>query len=50
VNNEAMRLHLRRIEDELCDVQRHFSAINASLDCQRDDLTDTVRQNMLAVL
>ena len=29
------------------DVQRHFPAINASLNCRRDDFTDTVRQNML---
>ncbi|HLM79187.1 MAG TPA: hypothetical protein VK302_01020 [Terriglobales bacterium] len=42
-----MRLHLGRIEDELRDVQRHFPAINAVLNCRRDDFSDTVRQNML---
>jgi hypothetical protein len=44
---KRMRLHLGRIEDELCDVQRHFPAINALLNCSRDDFTDTLRQNML---
>jgi hypothetical protein len=44
---KGLRLHLGRIEDELCDVQRHFPAINALLNCRRDDFTDTVRQNML---
>ena len=42
------RLHLGRIDDELRDVQRHFPAINALLNCRRDEFTDTVRQNMLA--
>lgn len=45
---KPLRLHLGRIEDELRDVQRHFPAINAALNCRRDDFTDTVRQNMLA--
>jgi hypothetical protein len=40
-------LHLGRIEDELRDVQHHFPAINAVLNCRRDDFTDAVRQNML---
>jgi hypothetical protein len=44
---KRLRLHLGRIEDELRDVQRHFPAINAALNCRRDDFTDTVRQNML---
>ena len=44
---KRLRLHLGRIEDELRDVQRHFPAINAVLNCRRDDFTDTVRQNML---
>lgn len=44
---QRLRLHLRRIDDELRDVQRHFPAINATLNCLRDDFTDTVRQNML---
>jgi hypothetical protein len=44
---KRLRLHLARIEDELLDVQRHFPAINAVLNCRRDDFTDTVRQNML---
>ena len=43
-----MRLHLGRIADELGDVQRHFPAINATLNCRRDDFTDTVRENMIA--
>lgn len=42
-----LHLHLGRVEDELRDVQRHFSAINAVLNCRRDDFSDTVRQNML---
>jgi hypothetical protein len=45
---KRLRLRLGRIEDELCDVQRHFPAINAALNCRRDDFSDTVRQNMLA--
>ena len=45
---KRLRLHLRRIEDELRDVQRHFPAINAVLNCRRDDFSDTVLQNMLA--
>ena len=44
---KRLRLHLARIEDELREVQRHFPAINAVLNCRRDDFTDTVRQNML---
>jgi hypothetical protein len=44
---KRLRLHLARIEDELRGVQRHFPAINALLNCRRDDFTDTVRQNML---
>ena len=44
---ERLRLHLGRIEDELRDVQRQFPAINAVLNCRRDDFTDTVRLNML---
>ena len=44
---ERLRSHLGRIEDELRDVQRQFPAINAVLNCRRDDFTDTVRQNML---
>ena len=44
---KRLRLHLGRIEDELRDVQRYFPAINAVLNCRRDDFTDTVRQNML---
>jgi hypothetical protein len=45
---KGLRLHLGRIEDELRDVQRHFPAINAVLNCRRDDFTDALRQNMLA--
>lgn len=45
---KRLRLHLGRIEDELREVQRHFPAINAVLNCRRDDFTDTVRQNMLS--
>jgi hypothetical protein len=45
---KRLRLHLGRIEDELRDLQRQFPAINAVLNCRRDDFTDTVRQNMLA--
>jgi hypothetical protein len=44
---KRLRLHLGRIEDELRDVQRHFPAINAVLNCRRDDFSDTVLQNML---
>jgi hypothetical protein len=44
---KRLRLHLGRIQDELRDVQRHFPAINAVLNCHRDDFSDTVRQNML---
>jgi hypothetical protein len=47
VMRKRLLLHLGRIEDELRDVQRHFPTINATLDCHRDDFTDTVRQNML---
>ena len=45
---KRLRLHLGRIEDELHDAQRHFPAINAVLNCRRDDFTDAVRQNMLS--
>jgi hypothetical protein len=45
---KRLRLHLGHIEDELRDLQRHFPAINAELNCRRDDFTDLVRQNMLA--
>ena len=45
---KRLRLHLGRIEDEMGDVQRHFPAINAVLNCRRDDFSDTVRQNVLA--
>ena len=45
---KGLRLRLGRIESELCDVQRHFPAINATLECRRDDFSDAVRQNMLA--
>lgn len=45
---KPLRLRLGRIEDELLDVQLHFPAINAVLNCRRDDFTDTVRQNMLS--
>jgi hypothetical protein len=44
---KRLRLHLGRIDDELRHVQSHFPAINAMLNCHRDDFTDTVRQNML---
>ena len=44
---KRLRLNLGRIEGELRDVQRHFPAINAVLNCRRDDFSDTVRQNML---
>jgi hypothetical protein len=44
---KRLRLHLGRIEDELRDVQRYFPAINAALNCRRDDFSDTVRQNMV---
>jgi len=43
---KRLHLHLGRIDDELRDVQRNFPAINAVLNCRRDDFTDTVRQNM----
>jgi hypothetical protein len=45
---KRLRLHLGRIDNELCDVQRHFPVINATLDCRRDDFSNAVRQNMLA--
>jgi len=45
---KPLRIRLGRIEDELRDVQRHFSSINAVLNLRRDDFTDAVRQNMLA--
>ena len=45
---KPLRLRLRRIEEELRDVQRHFASINAVLRSRRDDFTDNVRQNMLA--
>jgi len=45
---KSLRLRLGRIEEELYDVQRHFSSINAALAIRRDDFTDSVRQNMLA--
>jgi hypothetical protein len=38
VAGNRWRLHFGRIEDELPDVQRHFPAINAVLNCRRDDL------------
>ena len=44
---KRLRLNLGRIDGELRDVQRHFPAINAVLNCRRDDFSDTVRQNML---
>ena len=44
---KRLRLRLGRIDHELREVQRHFPAINAMLNCRRDDFTDTVRQNML---
>jgi len=44
---KRLRLNLGRIEGELRDVQRHFPAINAVLNCRRDDFSDTVRRNML---
>ena len=43
-----LRLRLGRIEDELRDVQSHFPAINAVLNCRRDEFTDTVLRNMVA--
>jgi hypothetical protein len=42
------RLRLGRIDEELRDVQGHFSSINAALNLRRDDFTDAVRQNMIA--
>ena len=44
---KRLRLCPGRIEDELREVQHYFPAINAMLNCRRDDFTDTVRQNML---
>lgn len=43
-----LRLRLRRVDEELRGVQRHFSSINAGLKVRRDDFTDAVRLNMLA--
>jgi hypothetical protein len=48
VTLKPLRLRLRRIDEELRDVQRHFSSINAALQLRRDDFTDAVRLNMLA--
>lgn len=48
VTIKQVRLHLGRIDDKLRNVQRHFAAINASLNSRRDDFTDTVRQNMVS--
>ena len=45
---KPLRLRLRRIDDELRNVQRHFPSINAVLNCRRDDFSDKVRRNMLA--
>ena len=45
---KPLRLRLGRIEDELCDVQSNFPAINATLNCRRDDFSDAVRENMLS--
>ena len=45
---KPLRLRLGRIDEELRDVQRHFSSINAALNLRRDDFTDAVRQNMIA--
>ena len=45
---KPLRLRMGRIEQELKDVQRHFSSINAALKIRRDDFTDDVRQNMIA--
>jgi len=45
---KPLRLRLGRIEQELIDVQRHFSSINAALKMRREDFTDDVRQNMMA--
>jgi hypothetical protein len=44
---ELRRLHVKRIADELRDVQSHFPEINAALHLRRDDFTDAVRQNMV---
>jgi hypothetical protein len=41
-------LDLRRIDEELRKVQRHFPIINAVLNCRRDEFTNIVRRNMLA--
>lgn len=48
VKRLRLRLRLGRIDRELRDVQHHFPAINAVLNCRRDDFTDTVRENMVA--
>jgi hypothetical protein len=48
VTVKRLRLRLGRINDELRDVQSHFPTINAALNSRRDDLSDAVRQNMLA--
>jgi hypothetical protein len=48
VKVKPLRLRLERIEQDLNDVQRHFSSINAALKLRRDDFTDVVRRNMLA--
>ena len=45
---KPLRLRIRRIDDELLDVQRNFAEINKILTCRRDDFTDKVRQNMVA--
>lgn len=45
---KPVHLRLRRIDDELRDVQRHFAAINAALKSRRDDFSDVVRRNMIA--
>jgi hypothetical protein len=45
---KRLRLRFGRIEEELRDVQLHFTAINAVLTCRRDEFTDTVRHNMIA--
>jgi hypothetical protein len=48
VKVKPLRLRLQRIDAELCDLQRHFPAINATLSVRRDDFDDEVRQNMVA--
>jgi len=45
---KRLRLRLGRIEDELRDVQRDFPAINAILNCRRDDFSNAVRENMVS--